>query len=503
MVNTAKPARRISLLSPTALAAVVTALGAAALHLAFPRTGAWWIIPFALAVLFRTWAALPPKAAALNGYISGLVFFTLSFTWFGETAAALVGGLGFIIDLGPAIAEAFAFAFAAFITSLAAQRCNALLAPAVAACAFVAAEWMRSSGLLGVPVGQLGLPLIDSPLRPGAAFIGGYGLTLLIALIGAYAAAAWTDRRLLRPAIGVIAGICAITAVAWTAWPARTLAPPAIRVAAVQGNIMQSVKATYAARTLAVQRYTAMTDAIVAQHPTLIVWPETVILTDMTHDDALRAQFGALAKRAGSTIAVGTITTGTNGELYNTLVYFNKYGGVSSSVSKRQLVPFAEFLPLPKSLRTIPAVNEIGNFSPGQGPQIDPVTKAGTLICWESMFGDVALDQVHAGAQFFAVATDDAWFGTSDGPYQHAQATTLRAVETGRWIVRAAATGISGIVGPDGVWRNRTALETQETIVGNIGAPVAAPYTVIGPYPIGIACLIVALAGLIPWRRAS
>src|SRR5665213_3644083 len=109
-VSKANPARRISLTSPTALAAVVSALCAFALHLAFPRTGAWWLIPFALAVMFRVWAGLPLWSAALNGYVSGLVFFTLSFSWFGETAAALVGPLGFMIDLGPALGEAFAFA---------------------------------------------------------------------------------------------------------------------------------------------------------------------------------------------------------------------------------------------------------------------------------------------------------------------------------------------------------------------------------------------------------
>src|ERR1700679_725454 len=87
-VSNAKPARRISFSSPTALAAVATAFCAFALHLAFPRTGAWWVIPFALAVMFRVWSGLPLWSAVLNGYPSGLVFFTLSFSWFGETAGA-------------------------------------------------------------------------------------------------------------------------------------------------------------------------------------------------------------------------------------------------------------------------------------------------------------------------------------------------------------------------------------------------------------------------------
>jgi apolipoprotein N-acyltransferase len=288
------------------------------------------------------------------------------------------------------------------------------------------------------------------------------------------------------------------------AWPAKTLASPTVRVAAIQGNIPQQIKSTQPARLLAAQRYTQMTLQIAGQHPAFVLWPETVILTDMASDTSARQAFGLLAKRVGFPIFAGTITTDANGRIYNTIVIFNNDGSVESSVSKRQLVPFAEFLPAPQALRAIPAVDEIGNFTQGHGPQIDPLTGAGILICWESMFGDVALDLVHAGARFLAVATDDAWFGHSDGPAQHAQATTLRAVETGRWIVRAAATGITGIVGPDGNWTAKTELETQTSIVGYLGAPVNTTYAAIGPYPIGIALtLFVILALARPWPRRS
>jgi len=500
IVSTAKPARRISFLSPTVLATVVSALCAAALHGAFPRTGAWWVIPFALAGLFRVWSALPPVAAALNGYLAGLVFFTLSFAWFGETAAALAGPLAFMIDLGPALGEAFAFAFAALAASLAARRCAPAAAPLVAAAAFTAGEWMRSSGFLGVPFGQLGLPLVDSPLRPLAAFVGGYGLTFGVAAIGAYLAAATVNPKLRALSGTVFVAVLVLAGAAWWAWPARTLAPPTLRVAAIQGNIRQAVKSTPAARVIAQQRYVAMTEAAAAFHPAFVLWPETVILTDMTNDPRAQATFGALARRIGIPIFVGTIVTDARGALYNAIVVFDAQGRMEATVEKRQLVPFAEYLPAPAWLRAIPAVNEIGAFTSGHGPEIDPLTGAGTLICWESIFGDLAIEQARAGAKFFVVATDDAWFGTSEGPDQHAQATTLRAVETGRWIVRAAATGISGIVGPDGAWRARTALETQTTVEGAIGPAVDAPYTRVGPQPIGIAALLFVILALLPRR---
>jgi apolipoprotein N-acyltransferase len=486
-----------------ARSAVVSACCAFALHLAFPRTNVWWLVPVALTVLFATWRALPPRAAALNGYLCGLIFFTLSFAWFGETAGALLGPFGFIIDLGPSVFEAIAFAAAAFVTSYAARRVPPPLAPLIGAAAFTTAEWMRSSGFLGVPFGQLGLPLVDSPLRPIAAFAGGYGLTFIATVTAAYVAAAIVERRVRVYAGAVVVAAVALTILAWWAWPARTLsAAPMLRVAAVQGNIPQAIKATDGARRLAFQRYVAMTAALAPQHPQFVLWPETVMLTDLNADTAARQRFAQLAREIDAQIGVGTfLIDPATGATYNTIVYFDRHGDVSTNVRKRQLVPFAEFLPLPDFLRAIPAVNEIGHLTPGSGTQVDPVFNAGTLICWESIFGDVAADEVRAGAQFFAVSTDDAWFGSSDGPAQHAQATTLRAVETGRWIVRAASTGISGIIGPDGDWRARSALETQTVVVGELGPPVATFYPHMGPYPIGIATLAIGLLAFFPWRR--
>ena len=217
-----------------------------------------------------------------------------------------------------------------------------------------------------------------------------------------------------------------------------------------------------------------MTAALAPAHDVRL-WPETVILTDLTNDTPARDRFAALARLLHADLGVGTIVHDPTGRYQNAIVYFGPDGSQGLTVAKRQLVPFAEHLPGPGWMRRLPFTDEINDLASGHGPQIDPVSGAGTLICWESMFGDLAAEQIRAGARFFAVATDDAWFGTSDGPYQHAQATTLRAVVTGRWIVRAAATGFSGIVAPDGTWRAHSGLETQETLVGEIGPP-AGPH---------------------------
>ena len=123
------------------------------------------------------------------------------------------------------------------------------------------------------------------------------------------------------------------------------------------------------------------------------------------------------------------------------------------------------------------------------------------LICWESAFADLVHAQVARGAQFLVISTDDAWFGTTEGPYEHAQGATLRAVETGRWVLRAAATGISGIVAPDGTWTQRTPLGGAAVVVGDVGAAAPGPYARIGPAPVGIAMALIVLVPFLARRR--
>jgi apolipoprotein N-acyltransferase len=421
------------------------------------------------------------------------MFFILGFAWFGETAGALIGPAAPIIDLGPASAEALAFAFTAYVASQAARRLDARAVPFVVAAAFALAEQVRSSSALGVPMEQLGTTMVDSPLRPLAAFIGGYGLTFATVLLGA--SLGWwllslRDSRRRWTFVAVWVGVILCTATAWYFWPARHYAAPARRVAAVQGGIAQSVKRSNAGLALALQRYTAMTTPLRAQHPVLILWPETVITTDLLREPALRTRFAKLARDTGAVLYVGTFwDDGTR--LQNALLIFDPRANtsdISGLYVKEQLVPFAEYVPGPDWMRKLPYADQIGGFLPGHNLQevYDGVTP---LICWESVFGDIAHARLRDDPSLFLIATDDAWFGTTEGPYEHAQAATLRAVETGRWVLRGAATGISGIVAPDGHWTRRTQLDVATVVAGEVGAPAPGPYARLGPAPVGFATL--------------
>ncbi len=447
---------------------------------------------------------MSPRAAAFVGYASGLAFFILGFSWFGETAGALLGPAAPILDVGPALVEALAFAFAACIASLAARRCDVRLVPFVVAAAFALGEQVRSSTALGVPLEQIGITMIDSPLRPIAAYAGGYGLTFVTVLLGAslgWFLLAMRDTRRALTAAAVWIGVVACVGVAFAAWPARHAPAPARRVAAVQGGIAQSIKRSNAGLQLALDRYTAMTVPLEAQHPSLVLWPETVITVDYRQSAALRARFAALATRLGAPLYAGGFwDDGTR--LENAMMIFDprvSRTDVAQIYVKERLVPFAEYVPGPAWLRRLPYADEIGGFAPGTNAR-ETYDGATALICWESVFGDLAHARLRDDPSLFLIATDDAWFGTTEGPYEHAQAASLRAVETGRWVLRAAATGISGIVAPDGTWKQRTALGVAAVVVGDVGAPAPPPYARIGPLPVGIAMALIVVVAF-AWRR--
>ncbi len=479
-------------------------MSAFALHLAFPLTGWWWLAPLALAGLFGSWSVLAPGRAALVGYLSGVVFFASGFAWFGETVGGIVGPLfAPLIVLGPAAIEAPAFAAVALLVSLAARRGDARAVPFVAAAAFALAEQVRSSGTFGVPFSQLGVAMIDSPLRALAAFGGGYALTFATALPGA--ALGWWllargDRRRAWVAVGAWVGVALCAALAWALWPARHAPPPTRRVAAVQGGIAQTVKRSDAGLALAVARYTALTAGLRAAKPSLVLWPETVITADLTRDPVLRTRFARLARDLRAVLYVGAFTDDGVSEQNALFIYDPRVGPLDATALyvKEQLVPFVEYVPGPAWLRALPAARLTGGLSPGHN-LLETYDGATPLICWESVFTDIAHDRLATDPALLLIATDDAWFGTTQGPYEHAQAATLRAVETGRWVLRAGATGVSGIVAPDGTWTRRTAVSDQPAVVvGEVGSPAPGSYARSGPGPLALA---LGLIVLLPFLR--
>jgi hypothetical protein len=285
--------------SERALEFGIAVLSAVALALAFPKAGQAWLAPVGAAGLFWLWQRLSWKRAFFSGWLSGTVFFAVTFWWISFTIGSFIGGFAFAVPVIVALTEGLAFALAAASSAVAARFAPRALAPLAAAAAFTVFEWLRSIGPLGVPFEQLGYTQADTPLGLFAAYAGTYGVTFVICTIGAYAASAIARRRY-RSAAVVFGTIALAWALCWAAWPARAAAPPTMRVAAVQGNIAQSLKMKPGALELAIRRYTALTRTVAPFHPQLVVWPETVIVTALDYDPALMARFAGIASEGSA-----------------------------------------------------------------------------------------------------------------------------------------------------------------------------------------------------------
>ena len=492
--------------SNRALSTVIAACGAILLALAFPKFGAAWLAPFGAAALFLAWEGTSWKRAFATGFFAGWVFFTISFWWWSTTIVSEVGWLAYVAVIAGAAIEACFVGLAGILGAIARQRAVPVLAPIGTAAAFAMMEWLRSIGPIGVPFAQLGYVTADTPVRVFAAFIGTNGTTFVLCAFGAYTARAIV-RRSYRALTGTIIVTIAVTAALWQLWPAHELPPPTIPVAAVQGNIAQSLKWQPGLLQMTIDRYTAMTQATQRAGPKIVLWPETVIALNglgLTERPDLIAQFSKLAKGGDTTLVAGSIRF-VGGKAYNSLFVFMPIG-MTGIYDKHQLVPFAEHFPGQAWLWWLPYVGSLnGNFGEGTGNTVFATNAGlsiGPLICWESAFSDLAYDEVRHGAQLLAIATDDAWFGTSSGPYQHAQIAQMRAVEFGDYVLRAAATGVSGIIAPDGTWQSRLDLETQGVVQGKVGPPSPTVFSRIGPNAVFLATVALYLVVVIlPWKR--
>ena len=126
---------------------------------------------------------------------------------------------------------------------------------------------------------------------------------------------------------------------------------------------------------------------------------------------------------------------------------------MAAAYRKIKLVPFGEYVPLRSLLFFVtPLVEGVGGFSAGDRVTMLPMAghMASTAICYEIVYPDLAREAIRQGAELLTTVTNDAWYGDSSAPYQHFALASLRAIEQGRYLARAANTGISGVVDPYG-----------------------------------------------------
>lgn len=284
-----------------------------------------------------------------------------------------------------------------------------------------------------------------------------------------------------------------------------------LTVGLIQGNIDQGQKwdSSYLNETLII--YQNLTLKASQGHSDLMVWPETAVPCYFSPEQEQAIFLQDLAKKIkapilfGSLAYEGTTLPGEN-RFFNSAFLISptpkdkKY----SRYDKVHLVPFGEYVPLKPFLPFIEKmVVGVGDFSPGKKLTLFsiPGARFGVLICYEIIFPELSRRYCKSGANFLVTITNDAWFGQSSAPYQHFSMAVFRAVENRTAVVRAANSGISGIIEPTGKIQGQTLLFSRTFLKGKISVnphgTIYSQYGDIGVAFCGISVLIFMLFNLL------
>jgi apolipoprotein N-acyltransferase len=479
-------------------------LAGALLSLAFAPFGAWPLTILCPAVLMALWQHATPRRAAALGlafgagtYAAGTWWLYISIHVFGQAPVWLT--LFLMIAMVALMAVWQGLLGYAIARWLPADGCWRWFAGLPAAWLLV--EWWRGWFISGFPWLSLGYAHSDTLLRHWAPLAGVYGISGLCLLQAGALLALWRGARAARlAALAVFAlawgGGAAVGRVPWT----HPVGAP-VAVAIVQGAIPQDEKWLADHRDSTRQRYRELNEQTGGAK--LVVWPESAIPELANEIVPYLSAIQASSVARGAEVLMGVVRVADNGEdYYNSIM---SLGGELAFYDKRHLVPFAEYFPVPGFVRSWLRLMSLpyADFTAGSARQ-QPMRAAGLriapTICYEDAFGGAQRGLVR-DADLLINVTNDAWFGHSPARYQHLQIGRLRALESQRYLVRAANDGVSALVGPDGQVL-ATAPEYQPAVLhGTVqGRRGLSPYTVTGDGPLLLLGLLAAAAAVLRGR---
>jgi apolipoprotein N-acyltransferase len=501
----ATPWRVPRLITSARVRVLIASLAGAALAAGFAPVNLWPLGVLAPAVLMWLWQDARPREAARLGFafstatfIAGTYWLYFSVHILGQApiwlAVVLMLGLAGIMGLYHA---ALGYGIARWLPQAGAARWLIAL-PA----AWLLLEWWRGWFLSGFSWLSLGYSQSDSWLAGFAPLVGVYGISaLLLVCAGALVTLLLgTRRERIAALLVLVLPWAAGAALYWRSWTSPSGAP--VSVAVVQGAIPQDEKWLASNHDTTLNLYQALTEKVLGTR--LIVWPESA-LADTAND--LVPYINNLYREThahGSALVMGILRA--EGGDPDTR-YYNSVLALDDSASwydKSHLVPFAEFFPVPQFVRSWLRLMSLpySDFTHGAATQ-PPLAAAGlqlgTTICYEDAYGSSML-RVLPRADALVNVTNDAWFGHSSARYQHLQIVRMRALEAGRYMVRAANDGISAVIGPHGEVIARAAEFVPVTLVSKI-VPMQGltPYARLGNWL--VVCLASAALAYGLWVR--
>lgn len=483
---------------------LLSPLAGALMTLSFAPFELWYLAVLSLVFAIYSWEKTSFKRAFLRGFLYGAGLFGTGVSWvyisihdFGGAhyLAALILSTLFCLfwALFPGVS-------AFFVVKLSdVCRSNTILVKALLISAvWILVEYFRGYLLLnGFPWLQVSYSQLDAPLSGYIPVLGGYGTGYMLVFSSAIVAYSLGQRTLWKRTAWILSIIWGagftLSFVNWTNPIGK-----AIQVTLVQGNVPQNKKWLPEYRIRTMLDYQHMTE----KHwdSDVVIWPETAIPAFLHQvEEFFIRPLENKAKQNHTDVIISLPGQGNQQyDYYNMVLTLGRERG---TYKKNHLLPFGEYLPLqPLSGWVLDTIGvQLGNFTSGGDSQ--PLLHAGgypfaTSICYEDAFSSAFISALPAAAYLINV-TNDAWFGDSLEPYQHMQIARMRAMESGRFLLRATNTGVTGFIGPKGRVVKQAPLFIKTTITESI-YPMGGitPYARMGDKPVIGMVFLAAILGL-------
>ena len=454
------------------------------------------------AALIAIWLKAGPGRAFYSGYLFGLGLFGAGVNWI-HISINLFGGVNFIgamaLTLLFVAILALYPALVGYVSRRFFSRCSpfiylALTAPSI----WVLGEWLRGWLFTGFPWLDLGYSQIDTPLGGLAVLTGVYGVSWSLmltaaAIVGLFKTGGRQKSIILAAALCLWGAGWLAGKHAWTRFQGSD-----ISVALVQGAVPQQLKWNTEMQQVSLDLYKGLSAPYLGSD--LIIWPETAIPMFYYPGAHLENELLGITRHGHARLLTGLpYVDRKTDRYYNSIVMFNDK---VSYYHKRHLVPFGEYLPFKTLLGNLLKFLQIpmSDFSAGTAARPlleDDKFAIGVSICYEDTFGEETIEAL-PDAEILVNISNDAWFGDSAAPHQHLQMARMRALESGRYLLRATNNGVSAVINEKGKITDRSTQFVPTVLAGTARLfEGMTPYARLGNTPVISAAFLLLLIPLI------
>ena len=470
-----------------------------------------WILAFASAAGLVWSATLANKKTALWATFAwSISYFCTGVNWV-SVSMTQFGGVPTIVSYIAVFLLACYLAIYNLLFSVISYKLK-LNNPFALAAIFTFTEYLRGVVFTGFPWLQFGYSLIDSPFAGVAPILGVEGLTFLVIVVSGYLVKIIKQENKTVPSLTVLAVILGLSfATRFIQFVQIDDEKQPLVASLVQGNIEQKMKWDPQHFNHSVRTYEQLILPLLGNSE-LIILPESAIPALENQISPLLGSLDRLARQHGSEIIIGTLYQNEQEELFNSSVLLGEkereyalHG--NHRYNKHHLVPFGEYVPFGSVLDWMREVFILPiNLSQGSFVQPSFLAKNNRFnmaICYEIIFGDqLQQNQKSQNSDYLLTITNDAWFGSSIGPWQHFQMARMRALELGKPLLRAANTGITAIVDANGKVVEQLPQFTADVLTATIVPTIGdTPFKQLGHWLIYSFSLFCVIASLLLRRK--